>query len=679
MTIATAVAAAGLSSTANAAVLSTSITSLTPDQVVDADYSIDHTTETAFDMPTLRVTGTASTDDSSPNAVMVGVVIPMKLLGTVLPIGASEPVDVGADGSFAADVPVPPINARIIAVPAELESSDQIEDAVLNGTGPFQAVPVLGGGSMAGEVPEIGSFSLSIRGQRDGFGVVAPAGFAALGGTPFTLGALGGITSGAYGAVSGDVGVSFMGSSGISDQYNDARGGLMVDGVRGYLRDHIPVGGDELPLPTVRRTVDQQAGGQTVIQTQPVYVAVDPTEDPDSGRLAGGYRSSGLELERTTIQGHHGRQISVSDRFRSTDGAAHRVDVLYAEGLNILPYNGRSPFVGCLPVVPCDDDDYEYDDVDAGDGPFALPSRLGSAVAPLADPDSPADPVMPSFELPAFRIPWETGDRWESRSHADPLTAPAHAVSTVYTRLPSAARLLNAFLALVEDPARATPPVTSTYGAITFGTRPDTGLFVSDPMTIGALLGGVSTQFVARFVRDVPAGAQTLITQVYSTGTTPAEVETLAAEAERGLTPTLIVDRRPTPAAPPIGPPASLAPPAPPAAPKTPRKLTTTSSRKRTRKGQYRFRFTGRLALPSGVPASACRAGGVVSVQIKAGRNTISTRRTKLDRKCRYAVRVNFGSAKRFGKRKRLTVVTKWSGNRALRAKTAQRTTIRVR
>lgn len=668
VTIATA-ATAGLSSTASAAVLSTSITSPTPNQVVDADFngiSIDGSGPPV--LPTMRVTGTATTDGAGPNAVIVGVVIPMKLLGTMLPIGTSEPVEVAADGSFAADVPVPPINARVVAVPADLGSSDPVEDAVLDGVGPYRAVPVLGGGSITGELPGLGTLSLGIRGQQHGFGVIAPAGFASLGGMPFTIGALGGVTSGAYGDVSGDVGLSFMGAGGITDQYNDARGGLMVDGVRGYLRDHIPVGADELPAPTVRRTVERETGGQTIVATQPVYVAVDPTEDPDSGLVAGGYRASGLELERTTIQGYHGRQISVSDRFRSTDGAAHRIDVLYSEGLSLLPYNGRSPDVGCLPIVPCSDDDYDG----LAAGPFAVSSPLAGAVAPLADPEPP---TIPSFEPPAFRIPWETGDRWESRSHADPLTAPSTATATIYTRVPSAARLIGA-LALLGGSSATAPPITSTYGAITFGTRPDAGLFVSDPLTIGALLGGVSTQFVARFVRNVPAGGHTAITQVYSTGMAPTEVEALAAKAEQALAPKVIVDLPPAPPLPPVAPPA---PPAPPATRKAPRKLTTSSSLKRTKKGRYRFRFRGRLALPSGVKRSACRAGGRVTVQIKAGRNTISTRRAKLNRTCRYSVRVTFRSAKRFGKRKRLTVVTKWSGNRTLAAKPAKRFRVRVR
>lgn len=677
MTIATA-ATAGLSSTATAAVTSTSITSPTPYEVVDADYSgVSIGGEAPPELPTLRVTGTATTDGSSPNEVVVAAVV--RFGPTTIPLALPIPVPVAADGSFAADVPVPPINAHIVAFPADGESPDVVEDA-LRGVGPFRGVPVLGGGALSAEIPNLGNLSLAVRGQRQGVAAIAPAGFAALVGLPFgigdlplTIGLLGGVTSGAFGDAPGDFGLSFMGAGGITDQYNDARGGVMVDGTRGYLRDHIPVGGDELPLPTVERTVDRRTGGQTIVQTQPVYVAVNPAEDPDSGWLEDGYRPSGLELQRTTVQNHDGRQVTVTDRFRSTDGRAHKIDLLYAEGLSILPYNGRSPLEICLPILPCEGEN------EGPEFPFPLsapPFGSDALTGDLSAFAEAAEPGFPTFDPPAFRIPWETGETWESRSHAEPLSAPSGAVSTLYTRLPNLSRLVPAFMALGSESPEPTLPITSTYGAITFGTRPDSGLFVSDPFTVGAVLGGASTQFVARFVRDVPAGGNATIAQVYSTGNTPAETEALAAAAERRLTPIAIAD---PPPAPPIAPPAPPAPTSPAAARKAPRKLTASSSLKRTKNGRYRFRFSGRLALPSGVKPSACRAGGTVMIQIKAGSNTISTRRVKLDRKCRYAVRVDFRSAKRFGKRKRLTAVAKWSGNRTLKAKTAKRFTVKVR
>lgn len=674
MTIASA-ATAGISSTATAAVTGTSITSPTSYQVLDANLGTitpdpDAPLESPLELPQTRVTGRATTAGASDNEVRVIVVIPLKRLGAfipALPIDISDPIPVGPDGSFAVDVNTPPINSRIVALPANLGIEEQALQAFFDEGGPFRPTTVLGGLAGSASLPGVGNFSLAIRGQRQGFGLVAPAGFAdlGLGGGPISsFGFLGGVTAGAIGTEEGDFALNFLGAAGISSRYNAARGGLTVDGSRAYLRDHIPVGTDVLPAPTVERSVDFQTGGQTVVQTQDVYLATDAAESSDT---ADGYRASGLQLQRTSVQDHDGRQISVTDRFRSTNGAAHKIDVLYAEGLTILPYDtswlsggGGGCGIGCLfPTF---------------EGPLSGLNPTGLGLDSLAPLDDPGAPALPTFEPPAFRIPWETGAQWETRSHADPMTAPDGATSTVYTRLPNVSALLGAFTSLIESEGEGpVPAVPSTYGAITYGTRPDSGLFVSDPLTIGMLLGGTSTQYVSRFVRNVPAGGDTTIAQVYSTGTTQAEVEALAAEAERRL----------APVAPPVGPPAPpVAPPAPPtpaAARKAPRKLSATSKLQRT-KGQYRFRFSGKLTLPSGVAKSACQAGGgTVTVQIKAGSNTISTRRVKLDRNCKYAVRINFRSAKRFGKRTRLSVVAKWSGNRVLGPKPAKRFTVKVR
>lgn len=671
LTFATA-ATAGLSSTATAAVTGTSITSPTSYQVLDANlgqFTLDPETTPEFpEYPQTHVTGTATTSGADDNAVQVFVVIPLKRLGgmmPIIPIDISEPIPVGPDGSFAVDVNTPPINSRIVALPVDVGSEEQALPAFFDEGGPFRPTTVLGGIAASASLPGLGNFSLALRGQRQGFGLIAPAGFADFGveGSPISsFGALGGVTSGVIGSAEGDFALNFLGAAGISSRYNAARGGLTVNGARAYLRDHIPVGTDVLPAPTMERKVDFQTGGQTVVQTQDVYLAADAADNPNIVPLEGGYRASGLQLQRTSVQDHDGRQISVTDRFRSTNGAAHKIDVLYAEGLTILPYDAYSLFGGGGCGIVCLGPQFE--------GPLAglNPASL-SSLAPL---DESEDPEFPTFEPPAFRIPWETGAQWETRSHADAMTAPSTATSTVFTRLPNASALFGAFLNFGEE--GETPAIPSTYGAITYGTRPDAGLFLADPLTIGMILGGTSTQYVSRFVRNVPAGGDTTIAQVYSTGTTQAEVEALAAAAEKRLAPAAPA---PTPTPTPVAPPA---PPTPAVARKAPSKLSTASKLQRTKSGQYRFRFTGRLTLPSGVAKSACRAGGgTVTLQIKAGANTISTRRVKLDRNCKYAVRINFRSRARFGNRTRLTVIAKWSGNRVLGPKPAKRFTVRVR
>jgi hypothetical protein len=63
-------------------------------------------------------------------------------------------------------------------------------------------------------------------------------------------------------------------------------------------------------------------------------------------------------------------------------------------------------------------------------------------------------------------------------------------------------------------------------------------------------------------------------------------------------------------------------------------------------------------------PREVC-GSGVVSVQVKAGRRTVSTRRTRLRPDCRFRSAVTFRSARRLGRR-RLTFEVRFFGNRAL-------------
>ena len=91
------------------------------------------------------------------------------------------------------------------------------------------------------------------------------------------------------------------------------------------------------------------------------------------------------------------------------------------------------------------------------------------------------------------------------------------------------------------------------------------------------------------------------------------------------------------------------------------------------------LRTTGRLILPKGVTRKrGCR--GQISIQVKARKKTISTRRAFVRHKtCKFSSKVRFRRANRFGKAKRLTVRVRYGGNAALTpAKTGARR-VRIR
>jgi hypothetical protein len=68
------------------------------------------------------------------------------------------------------------------------------------------------------------------------------------------------------------------------------------------------------------------------------------------------------------------------------------------------------------------------------------------------------------------------------------------------------------------------------------------------------------------------------------------------------------------------------------------------------------FSYTGRFK-----PARSCR--GTVSLRLKAGRKTVATKKVKLDRRCRYKVRLTVARSK-LGKATKVTVTAKAKGRK---------------
>jgi hypothetical protein len=91
----------------------------------------------------------------------------------------------------------------------------------------------------------------------------------------------------------------------------------------------------------------------------------------------------------------------------------------------------------------------------------------------------------------------------------------------------------------------------------------------------------------------------------------------------------------------------------------------------------YVFVTKGRLTVPAGVRrADGCT--GRVSIQVKAGGRTISTRRVRVDRSCAFSGRVTFGDASRFGSERSLRFVVRFQGNTLLAPKAARVQTVRI-
>ena len=106
-------------------------------------------------------------------------------------------------------------------------------------------------------------------------------------------------------------------------------------------------------------------------------------------------------------------------------------------------------------------------------------------------------------------------------------------------------------------------------------------------------------------------------------------------------------------------------------------RLTSRVRPRRDTTDPYRFTTTGRLNLPTGVTrAQGCK--GRVSVQVKAGKKTVSTRRVRLRSDCTYRSRVTFTIPRRLNP-ERLQVVARFLGNEVMAPRRASRKRVTVR
>ena len=112
-----------------------------------------------------------------------------------------------------------------------------------------------------------------------------------------------------------------------------------------------------------------------------------------------------------------------------------------------------------------------------------------------------------------------------------------------------------------------------------------------------------------------------------------------------------------------------------------PLRVTQRLTPKRDRRAPFTFRTTGRVVPPASLStALACASStGIVAVQVKKGKETISNRRVALKPDCSYSSSVTFKERKRFGKRRRLKFVVRFLGNERLEPVINTPMTARVR
>ena len=110
-----------------------------------------------------------------------------------------------------------------------------------------------------------------------------------------------------------------------------------------------------------------------------------------------------------------------------------------------------------------------------------------------------------------------------------------------------------------------------------------------------------------------------------------------------------------------------------------PRGVTLKVKPKRDSSNPRRFTASGKVNRPAGVSASQGCAGAVVAVQVKAGKTTISNRRTKLKSNCTYRQRVTFDDPGRLPSSGTLKFTARYQGNSIMTAKRSKAVRARTR
>jgi hypothetical protein len=111
----------------------------------------------------------------------------------------------------------------------------------------------------------------------------------------------------------------------------------------------------------------------------------------------------------------------------------------------------------------------------------------------------------------------------------------------------------------------------------------------------------------------------------------------------------------------------------------TPAGITGAVTPARDLRAPFRFRTSGRLRLPANVSQAQACGEGQVSIQIKAGAKTISTRRAELSRTCTFSSTVTFRDRRRFTRAGRLRFTIRFTGNEVLTRTAAVARNVRTR
>jgi hypothetical protein len=122
------------------------------------------------------------------------------------------------------------------------------------------------------------------------------------------------------------------------------RSELQIDSANAYAPTQaffIDSGAGGLPALTDTYTVDKATGSVVIHETDPIVKCSTATYPPTTGSCAT-FVSTGVTDDRTVTQDHDGHISWITDVFKSTDGKAHAVDLLWSNSEQFFGASGDS-------------------------------------------------------------------------------------------------------------------------------------------------------------------------------------------------------------------------------------------------------------------------------------------------------------------------------------------------
>ena len=439
-------------------------------------------------------------------------------------------------------------------------------------------------------------------------------------------------------------------------RFNDARGGLQIDGKTAYdaySAQRVDSSLPGFPTPTFSRSVDFITGNLTITERQPLVRCAPDSEYNNTGDGAcTSFESVGVTVERTITQTNGGKRSQISDDYVSADGAAHTVDVVYEQD-----FQDKCCDDTFVAHFPWESADYKpYDDFDVvGPAPSSPATMYLKASREEAEGiDNPVGAI--TFNTSPNSFVWYGDDGGYDR-FIRPVPAGGRVNITHVFSLEASTAAARAEAARTED-AFGTPSVAIT--------SPGNGANVeSQPITVTGTAtdnGGVAELKVNG--QTVAVGAN----GAWSTQVTLAEgantITAVAKDAAGNVSQAQVVVGYKKPA---VVVPARI----------KPKSLTLKLKPKRDRTAPYAFTATGKLTLPAGASPAAC-ASARASIQSKVGSKTISTRRGKVSKTCTFKIKVSFKKRARLGKTGVVKVTPRFLGNALVAPKKGKAVTFRA-